>query len=173
MMIADRPEFAQKPPPLTCRPDDMIEATAQAMSAYNYGCAVVVHGDEDDVIGILTERDILTRVVARHRSPAQTRVSEVMTANPRTGRAEDDVVDWLRIMSNERFRRLPILDADGKLVALFTLGDFVAYTWPELFWRPAADGAPPRATLDMRTLLLIAGSAAGYTLLMALLFNLT
>lgn len=172
MLIADRPEFAQKPPPLTCSPDDMIEATAQAMSAYNYGCAVVVDG-ENEVIGILTERDILTRVVAVHRSPAQTRVSDVMTANPRTGRADDDVVDWLRIMSNERFRRLPILDADGKLVALFTLGDFVAYTWPELFWRPAANSAPAQASLDMRTLLLIAGSAAGYTLLMALLFNLT
>ncbi|MFN9790354.1 MAG: CBS domain-containing protein [Holosporales bacterium] len=46
--------------------------------------------------------------------------------------ADDEVVDWLRIMSNERFRHLPVVDAQGKLLNLMSQGDFVSYTWPQL-----------------------------------------
>ena len=41
-------------------------------------------------------------------------------------------MDWLRLMSNERFRRLPIVDDEGRVRAVFTQGDFVSYTWPDL-----------------------------------------
>ena len=47
----------------------------------------------------------------------------------------DDVLDWLRIMSNDRFRRLPVVDKDGKIKVIFTQGDFVSYTWPDLFFQ--------------------------------------
>lgn len=55
-----------------------------------------------------------------------------MTTSVRTAKADDDLNDWLRIMSNERFRRLPIVDNDNKLLSIMTQGDFVSYTWPEL-----------------------------------------
>ena len=38
---------------------------------------------------------------------------------------------WLRIMSNDRFRRLPVIDADRKIKVIFTKGDFVSYAWPD------------------------------------------
>ena len=55
-----------------------------------------------------------------------------MTSNVRTASKNDELVDWLRIMSNERFRRLPIVDDNDRLTAVMTQGDFVSYTWPEL-----------------------------------------
>ena len=47
----------------------------------------------------------------------------------------DDIVDWLRIMSNDRFRRLPVVDSEGKIKVIFTQGDFVSYTWPDLIFQ--------------------------------------
>ncbi len=57
-----------------------------------------------------------------------------MTSEIKTASSEDHVIDWLRRMSNERFRHLPVVNGEGKLVNILSQGDFVAYTWPEL-WR--------------------------------------
>ena len=51
------------------------------------------------------------------------------------GREDDEVLSWLRTMSNDRFRRLPVVDNQGKIKAIFTHGDFVSYTWPDLIFQ--------------------------------------
>ena len=58
-----------------------------------------------------------------------------MTPEPRVGKEDDEVLNWLRIMSNDRFRRLPVVDQDNKIKVMFTQGDFVSYTWPDLFYQ--------------------------------------
>ncbi len=131
MKISDRPEFQSKPEPLTCGPDETVLAASKRMSDRNYGSIIVVDGDRK-VLGLLTERDILRRLVAAERSPATTHIGEIMTKELRIARASDDVVGWLRLMSNERFRRLPVVDNDQRLINVITQGDFVSYTWPEL-----------------------------------------
>jgi len=55
-----------------------------------------------------------------------------MTSEIRTAKETDKLSDWLRIMSNERFRRLPVVDSDNRLVSVMSQGDFVSYTWPQL-----------------------------------------
>ena len=129
--LMDRPEYPQKPDPLTCREDSSVADAVTAMSERNFGCIIVVDG-EDKVIGIMTERDILKKLVNKGRDPKETKVSELMTRDPNCAREDDQIVDWLRIMSNERFRRLPVVDGDGRVTAIFTQGDFVSYTWPDL-----------------------------------------
>ena len=131
MKISDRPEFQSKPEPLTCAPDETVLAASKRMSDRNYG-SIIVLDDDRRVLGLLTERDILRRLVAVERSPADTRISEIMTKDLRIARASDDVVGWLRLMSNERFRRLPVVDGDERLINVITQGDFVSYTWPDL-----------------------------------------
>ena len=131
MKISDRNEFDSKPAPLTARPTDSVLDAVKAMDAKNYGSVIVVD-DAHQVIGMMTERDIFRRLVAEKRDPEQTTVGEIMTSEVRTARADDELVDWLRIMSNERFRRLPVVDGQGKLIAVMSQGDFVSYTWPEL-----------------------------------------
>ena len=55
-----------------------------------------------------------------------------MTTTVRCANEDDDVIDWLRIMSNERFRHLPVVNDDGKIINMMSQGDFVSYTWPEI-----------------------------------------
>ena len=168
MTIAERTEYAQKPEPLTMRPGNTVREAVAAMSAHNYGCVVVTE-EGGQIVGILTERDILKRLVDRDLDPATTRVGEIMTSNPRVARRDDPVVDWLRIMSNERFRRLPVVDEHGMLEAIFTQGDFVSYTWPELTRDGPAMVASP--AVEWRPVVMIAGLIGVYTLLMAVIFT--
>ncbi len=131
MKISDRKEFANKAPPLTCQPDSTVFDAVRDMSEKNFGSVIVTDG-ERRVLGIMSERDIFRRVIAEERDPKTTLVSEVMTTDVRTAKADDELLDWLRIMSNERFRRLPIVDDDNRLTNMMSQGDFVSYTWPQL-----------------------------------------
>lgn len=131
MKISERIEYATKPTPLTCDPEDMVIEAVQRMAQKNYGSIIAIDG-EQHVLGMMTERDIMKRLVAENRDPAITRVKDIMTTSVRTANEDDELVDWLRIMSNERFRRLPIVGDDNRLTAIMTQGDFVSYTWPEL-----------------------------------------
>lgn len=129
--LMDRAEYASKPKPLTRGPDTTVAEAVAAMSDRNYGSVVVV--DEDDrVIGIVTERDVMNKLVGKGLDPNTTKLSDIMTRDPRLARETDQMLDWLRIMSNERFRRLPVVDDEGRIKAIFTQGDFVSYTWPDL-----------------------------------------
>jgi CBS domain-containing protein len=130
--ISDRREFQTKPAPLTCSPEDTVLSAVERMAEANFGSVVAVDHDRR-VLGMMTERDIFRRVVAECRDPRSTRVADVMTSELRLARADDDMLGWLRLMSNERFRRLPVVDEDGRLIAVMSQGDFVSYTWPELF----------------------------------------
>ncbi|WP_375257628.1 cyclic nucleotide-binding/CBS domain-containing protein, partial [Citreimonas sp.] len=133
MKLRDRPEFRSKPKPMTFSGDATVKEAVLAMSEANYGSVVIVDADQR-VTGIVTERDVMRKIVARDRDADTTKLSEIMTRDPRVARETDDLVDWLRIMSNERFRRLPVVDAEGRITALFTQGDFVSYTWPDLIY---------------------------------------
>jgi CBS domain-containing protein len=129
--LMDRPEYASKSRPLTSHADATVTEAVAEMSGRNYGCIIVT--DKDDRIeGIVTERDLMNKLVGQGRDPKTTKLSEIMTRDPKIAREEDQILDWLRIMSNERFRRLPVVDEDGRIKAVFTQGDFVSYTWPDL-----------------------------------------
>ena len=132
--LIDRPEFKTKPTPVTFNKNDTIDMAAEVMSDKNYGSVVIVDKNQK-VIGIVTERDIVKKLVLKNLSPKTTKLEEIMTPNPRVADENDNVLDWLRIMSNDRFRRLPVVDKNGKIKVIFTQGDFVSYTWPDLFYQ--------------------------------------
>lgn len=166
--IKDRPEFGSKPKPLTLGPETTVKDAAMAMAENRYGSVVVV--DEDDkVLGIVTERDVLNKVVAKGLDASGQKLGDVMTTKVRLANENDDLIDWLRIMSNERFRRLPIVDAEGRISAVFTQGDFVSYTWPDLVFQARA---MVKATAGKNfQYILIFGGIGLYALLMLLVFN--
>ena len=132
--LVDRPEFKTKPKPVTFLGKDKVSQAIAVMADKNYG-SVVILDSKDKVVGIVTERDIVKKLVNNNMSPKTTKLEDIMTLNPRVANENDDVVDWLRIMSNDRFRRLPVVDADGKIKVIFTQGDFVSYTWPDLIFQ--------------------------------------
>ena len=132
--LVDRPEFKTKPKPVTFLGKEKVSQAIAVMADKNYGSVVIVDS-KDKVVGIVTERDIVKKLVNNNMSPKTTKLEDIMTLNPRVANENDDVIDWLRIMSNDRFRRLPVVDADGKIKVIFTQGDFVSYTWPDLIFQ--------------------------------------
>jgi CBS domain-containing protein len=85
----------------------VLEA-ARYMMEYNIGAVPVLR--DGDLAGILSERDIMNRVVALGRTPGTTAVSEVMTPNPRSVAADETIDECLFIMREFGFRHLPVVD---------------------------------------------------------------
>jgi len=165
----DRPEYRSKPKPLTRPPDATVFEAVSAMSERNYGSVVVVAPD-NSVIGVVTERDVMNKLVGKGLDAKQTALSDIMTENPRLARETDDLLDWLRIMANERFRRLPVVDDRGHIQAIFTQGDFVSYTWPDLMYQMKSIAT---ATVTKNwPLVLIGGGIAVYSLAIIIVVSL-
>lgn len=131
MRIKDRPEFSTKSAPLTMLGNATVQEAATQMSKKNYGSVAIIESDET-LVGIVTERDLMTRVINVHRDPLNTTLSDIMSTDLHTANENDEVIDWLRIMSNERFRHLPVVNDKGHIVKMMSQGDFVSYTWPEM-----------------------------------------
>lgn len=132
MQIKDKPNFSDKPKPVTFDKTDSVQAALDVMCDKNIGSIVITNTDET-VAGIVTERDMMIRVLGEKRNPNETKLSEIMSSNVKVANESDNIVDWMHTMSNERFRHLPIVDHNGKLVCMMSQGDFVAFTWPDLY----------------------------------------
>ena len=100
---------------------------AQLMRDHHVGCLVVVEeaGAARPVIGILTDRDIVTAVVAQEVDPATLHVEDVMTADVVTALETDSVMDLLGLMRRKGLRRIPITTPERALVGLVTLDDLL------------------------------------------------
>jgi CBS domain-containing protein len=99
-------------------------AAVEAMNVHRVG-AVLIESD-GETVGIFTERDVLTRVVARRRDPASTPVSEVMTREVAAVGPTVSVRDAMAIMTERRCRHLPVVDG-GRLIGLISAGDLARW----------------------------------------------
>ena len=102
----------------------VIEA-ARLMTEFNIGAVPVLR--DGALIGIFSERDLMRRVVAGGRSPAMTKVSEVMTSKPQTVSADDDIDECMHLMREAGFRHLPVMEGT-KLMGLISLRDIMMRT---------------------------------------------
>lgn len=131
MRIKERPEYKTKSKPLSLPGSTSIRDAIKPMAENNYGSVIVINDDET-IAGIVTERDFMIRLLHEGKNPDTTTLSDIMTTEVRSAHEDDNVIDWLRIMSNERFRHLPVINNEGKIISMMSQGDFVSYTWPEL-----------------------------------------
>jgi CBS domain-containing protein len=106
----------------------VLEA-ARYMMEHNVGAVPVLR--DGNLTGILSERDIMNRVVAVGRTPGTTAVSEVMTANPRAVAADESIEECLFIMREFGFRHLPIVDGK-ELKGLVSLRDVLMHQAAEI-----------------------------------------
>ena len=106
----------------------VLEA-ARFMMEHNIGALPVLRNGE--LAGIISERDIMNRVVAVGRTPGTTAVSEVMTANPRAVPADESIEECLFIMREFGFRHLPIVDGKD-LKGLVSLRDVLNHQAAEM-----------------------------------------
>jgi CBS domain-containing protein len=85
--------------------------------------AVLVVDDAARLMGIFTARDAVCRVLAQGKSPSETTLVEVMTADPDTIPSEHAAIEALRLMQDSHYRHLPIVN-DGTVVGIVSRGDF-------------------------------------------------
>lgn len=108
--------------PVTATPDLPVDRAAALMRDRGVGSLIVVEGAR--AVGILTERDIVTKVCAEDRAASEVRVKDVMTSPVIACHPHDEIEDAARKMSARRIRRLPVVQ-DGKLVGVVTENDIL------------------------------------------------
>ena len=112
--------------PRTVSPGTTLQEAARLMQSEDVGIVPVVDGESSrNLVGVVTDRDIALRVVAEGRDPSSVRVSDVMSTNVRTCKADDSVDDVMEVMGSEQVRRVPIVDERGALVGIVAQADIV------------------------------------------------
>jgi CBS domain-containing protein len=101
---------------------ESVQAVAERMRQRTVGCLVIVDADQHP-LGIVTDRDLVLRVVAEGKDPGTTRIEGAMTCDLKTIPIDGGIEQALRIMRGGSFRRVPVVDRDGKLAGLVTLDD--------------------------------------------------
>ena len=134
MKISERPEFKSKKPPVTFSENEKVIIAVKAMTKENFGSVVIVD-KQKRVKGIVTDRDLMKKLLFNSMNPKTTKLSDIMTSPVKVADKDDEMVTWLRQMSNERFRHVPVVDKSGKLINIMSQGDFVSYTWPNLLYQ--------------------------------------
>jgi CBS domain-containing protein len=104
----------------TVRPDQRVQEAASFMLSADAGSIPVTDGDR--LIGMITDRDIAVRGIAKGYGP-DTPVSELMTGDVICARDSDDVEDIASKMSEAQVRRLPVIDDQERLCGIVSLGD--------------------------------------------------
>ncbi len=108
----------------TIRPEATVLEATRKMNQHKIGALVVMQ--DNQVVGIFTERDVLQRVVAEARSPAELRVAEVMTTDVICAEPDTDLEEASRIMKTRRIRHLPVCTSNGRLLGIISIGDINA-----------------------------------------------
>lgn len=106
--------------PKALSPERTAGDAAGLMAQFDFGAVPVVEGD--DVLGIVTDRDLVVRVMAKRQDPNTVRLGDIVTSSVTTVSPDADLKDARGVMEREKIRRLPVVK-DGSLVGILSLGD--------------------------------------------------
>jgi len=102
-------------------PDDTLQCAARVMEEEDFGSLPIAENDR--LVGMLTDRDITIRAVARGLPPHESKVREVMSTEVRYVFEDESIRDVAQVMGDLHVRRLPVLSRDKRLVGIVSLGD--------------------------------------------------
>jgi CBS domain-containing protein len=106
-------------------PDATVMDAALLMNEHRIGGLVVI--DDGRLLGMITERDVLRRVVGERRDPAETLVKDVMSSEVACCEMGTSIDEARGVMKNRRIRHLPVIDAQGRLCGMISIGDLNAH----------------------------------------------
>lgn len=110
--------------PATSEPGDSIRRVAEIMKREDVGAVPVVESSASArLVGIVTDRDIVVKVVASGQSAETATVRDVMTGTPAYCREDEDVSHAVRYMAERKVRRMPVVDAEGRLRGIISQAD--------------------------------------------------
>jgi CBS domain-containing protein len=123
-MSAERTIFQAMPHRhvISVPPQASVHEAACVMTRAVCGSVLVIDSG-NKLLGIVTERDLMTRVIAKALDPAKTTVAQVMTPNPRCVPPEMRVADAVLIMLERGFRHLPVVAEGGRILGVFSARD--------------------------------------------------
>jgi CBS domain-containing protein len=104
-------------------PDAQVLDAIKLMAERRVGALVVMQGAK--LVGIVSERDYARKVILQGRSSAQTAVAEIMSSPVLTVSPDTDVFDCMRMCTDSRIRHLPVVDSNGRLAGVISIGDLV------------------------------------------------
>jgi CBS domain-containing protein len=116
---------------VTVTPEDPVALAAERMRSGHTGAVVVIDA-RGAPVGILTDRDLVCRVMAEQRDPVDTRVGEVMSPDLVLAARADRIDQALFAMRSRGVRRLPIVEEDGRLAGILSLDDLLVLLAAEL-----------------------------------------
>ena len=105
---------------------DKLSLAAEKMRTLDVGFLPVV--DSGKISGVLTDRDIIIRAIAKHKNPEEAKVKECMSSGSLTCYDDDDVKKAIKLMEDKQIRRLPIINHQNKIVGVVTIGDLALET---------------------------------------------
>ena len=110
--------------PVCCEPTDTVTRAAELMKQENVGAVPVVDSQTSKrLIGIVTDRDLVTKIVAAGRAVEQATVRDAMTSNPASCREEDDITEAMEVMGQRQVRRMPVVDMEGRVKGIIAQAD--------------------------------------------------
>jgi CBS domain-containing protein len=122
-------KFCQRPV-VTISPEQTIAEACRLLRDKNVGCLVAT--EQEQLRGILTDRDIALKVTGEKKDPQQTKVRDVMTARPISIAVNKTLHDLTTLMHSRHVRRIPIVDQGDKVVGMVTLDDLLILLGEEL-----------------------------------------
>jgi CBS domain-containing protein len=112
------------PDPACCTPDATLEDAARHMVDNDCGEIPVVNGMTSRIpVGVITDRDIVCRIIAKGMNPLEMTVSDCMSTPIVTATPEMTLEQCFRILEDNKIRRVPVADANGKCVGIVSLAD--------------------------------------------------
>ena len=102
-------------------PDDTVQQAARLMRERDMGALPV--GEDDRLVGMVTDRDIAVRAAAAGKDPSKTKLREVMSGEPRYVFEDEPVEKAAACMAEQQVQRVPVLNRDKRLVGILSLGD--------------------------------------------------
>lgn len=135
--------------PVCCVPNDSAQRVARIMCDQNVGSIpVVMDQDSRKLVGVITDRDLCCSVVANGLDPKATPIEKFMTLNPVTCREGENVENCERLMQEHQIRRIPIVDADDRVIGIVAQADLALKDKPERVSKTVAEiskGTEPSA----------------------------
>jgi len=110
---------------ITIDPNATIKQAAKLMNRHEIGCLIAAK--QGKAMGIITERDLLKKVVEQSKNPEKTKVHEIMSKSVIVGTPRMEIPDAVRLMLQKKIKKLPIV-TEGKIIGLITLTDIARTT---------------------------------------------
>lgn len=111
------------PMPTCCLADNTLTEVASMMKRDDVGAIPVIRDDGRELLGVVTDRDIVVKAVADGLDPAQTAVSSVMSPDPICCDVDDEVDTALELMTSHQIRRVPVINDRREVVGIISQAD--------------------------------------------------